>query len=644
VTEKRSPLFASLYAALRSTLRSERDESGHAVEPRPGGGAAGAPGAFASPPQGPAGADAAPAAGAAPAALDVGGLQRQLDLLADRFAEQERRLEGLGGSVEEPAARHAAVCAALESVRARVRQRRSRIARRTAEQWRSARHVETRVRRLESRLEGARLRATRLLEVELAIARAEAALVSLELQLDEELPRRTARERELARCATERALLKAGAAGAQTARGFAEERIGRLRATLKQIRSDAGRLRALAAPVRQAADAAQALPLAQALADWGRRVTAIADGLAGSRAPSGPLHAPDGQLDTRLPRAQLEQRARLLEALAELRVEETQALHAGKGESAGGSHAALARVTGMRLRLRLEDAERAWCLEALQAVDHEQAARLLGAGGGHRPAATAALGEAVLAWRRCDERLEAAAVQARAAHPELAALRASLALQLARADAEGRELGTLLRQRREVLRSRRRVVERARERLASSRARSRALEDKQRRARRALERAHGEVDPPLGAALAALAALERDVEATAAQVAGLHAAHEHCARAIAAMERALRDLADLHRAAAPPPAGGAAEERWSRARMELDIDALAGQLAHWKARHEELERRVAAQARALSVLEVTRGDEDLAALCQEVEQARRSAEASLARALAPQAGRSPEPS
>jgi hypothetical protein len=170
------------------------------------------------------------------------------------------------------------------------------------------------------------------------------------------------------------------------------------------------------------------------------------------------------------------------------------------------------------------------------------------------------------------------------------------------------------------------------------------------RARDALERVLVQVgDAALTDVLGRLGTLTREVEANATLIMGLRAAHEHVARAMTAIEQDLLELSRAQRAtatrampAASPSADASATEPWARARMELDISALAEQLEDWKARHTELERRVGAQAQVLASVEhAQREDEALAALRLDFEHARSSAAASIERIRSRQGSRSP---
>jgi hypothetical protein len=551
---------------------------------------------------------------------DVDDLQLQLELLTTHFAEQALAIEGLDARAEPPAV-HAALIGELALVKERVRETRTRIAARTADQIRSARHLETRARRVEEKNRLAGERAAQILGLELAIARADASIIAHEVGLAEEMACLAARERQLASCAHDRGLTAADPAA------LAGARIERLRARIRQIRLHASKCRALDAPLA----GAEGIPvdLNAALDAWSRELDALA---ACTQDPHAPL--PRGvalRLDDQTLRAQLASRVRLLEALAELRVEETQALQLLEETASGVPRRAPSHVAVTRIRLQLDEAERAWLLEALQAVEQEQEVQLLAASEEATGARGNALTRAILAWRRCEEKLEAAASLARAAQTELAESRAMLMRESAQADADARHIATRIRHRRSTLHNHKRRAERARSRLVLTRQRSRSLASKLLRARRAVDHVCAERAAPAAArVLVALSALAEVADEAATVVGGLHAAHEHCSRAIAVNEAALRDLSDRQRAAAHPHA---TEGQWDRARIELEVAALADELERWKARHAALEKRVEAQARLLYSLEAVHRDEAVAALRADVEEARRSAAASLQRAL-----------
>jgi len=580
--------------------------------------------------------------------LDMESLSSQIDLLTWHFADQERRL----ASLDEPAA-PAVDCAALEAeleaVRARVRTRRGGIAARAAAQSRSAHHIEAKAQRLEERLDRLCHDRERLRELELAIAGAEAALIGSQVELEEAAAQLAASEREVSSCANDCALLRERGATAGVARDIAAQRLHRIRSKLAALEDDADGLRAQDVMSRSEGASGDAA-VREFLSQLRVAVEECAVGVEGMQGPEDVARsvAPAGAakalpwLDRGALRLPVERRLRVLEALAEIRVEVTQAAHAAGADDRMRSHAAFARVSSTHIRLLLDEHERVWILDALEAVGHEQGARLSHCVDREPDALAGQLHDAVTAWRRCDERLEEADARTRTAQHELASLRGTVAPAVARVDAEVRDQGVRIRERRDTLRARTRSGERAASRLRVARQRQRALAKSVRRARNALDRLLASIgSPAIADVLGRLGALERDVEAATALIAGLRAAHEHVVHAMKATEQ---ELLELSRAQPAVPAVGPAavnaqdtspsEEPWTRARTELDIAALADELERWKTRHAQLEQRVDAQAGLLASVEsVQRQDEALAEFRLELEHARSVAHASLERAL-----------
>jgi hypothetical protein len=582
--------------------------------------------------------------------LNVVGLHSQLDDLAKQFAEQQRALAIL----DEPVAASPIDCAALEAeleaLKGRVRHRRGRISERAAAQGRGARNVETRARRLEQRLDKLRDGRTRLLALELAITGVDATLIASEVEVGEAAAQLAVSERELTSCAKESALLRERGQTAAVARDLAAQRLHRLRAKVAALEDDANGLRAHDV-MSPSEGASREAALSELLSQLRAMVDECAACMEDTQRPEGGTRPAASacaanilpQLDRKALRVPVERRLRMLEALAEIRVEETQAMHAAGTDDPMRAHAAFARVSSTHIRLLLDEHERAWIFDSLEAVGHEQGARLSHRVD-HEPDSVAGqLHGAVTAWRRCDERLEETAARTRAAQLELASLRATLAPGMARTDAELREQSARIRERQNTLRVRTRRSERAASRLRVTRQRQRALAKSVRRARDALDRALARIESVATTdILGRLAALEREVETAAALIAGLRSAHEQIVLALTAMEHELLDLSLAQRTAtmpAAPPATGAqqtptTEEPWTRARMEIDIAALADELEGWKARHSQLEQRVEAQAGLLASVEsAQRQDEALAEFRLELEHARSIAAVSLERAL-----------
>jgi hypothetical protein len=291
-------------------------------------------------------------------------------------------------------------------------------------------------------------------------------------------------------------------------------------------------------------------------------------------------------------------RIELLAGLAEIRVEEMQTLHARTASHPLASFAKIARLECVRMRLQLEECERSWRYAVLEAIEHEQAARLPG-----RPDHGAELiAQMLAAWRACLARLDETATRTNATRSKVGRLRDALEAIGAELDRDVCELRLRTRGCRSTLRSRRRDASSAHSSLRRTRARLDSLDERLRRSRAAVEHAPGCRTASVAPLLRTLA-LDAAIEGVFATLDGLARAHEESSSALACLEQALLALARRSRVRMPDERPESLIDPWGAARIELDIANLEEALGRWKARHAQLEQQVDAQERQLAPLE-----------------------------------------